>query len=236
MQIQPAWRSEAEKLLEEKGVIVSKFASKTFRGDFFRTIGHVYWNKLIALAQVQNLDDKELAKRLGLVGSTSSRWETGANPAGPDKFFAVVLLVLKRELNELLLGNRKGLLFDAVSLQLERLATEYHAAPSCKLDRFMMKSVFLSMDVPEVNDLVPNSAVTTSVRKKSLTKVIVSLNKALERNFHQQAGQRMNFAGRAKKVEPSQLDEWLASWGIAYTLFAMGCEKVTTWGIENVAD
>ena len=92
------------------------------------------------------------------------------------------------------------------------------------------------MEVPEVNGFVPNGNGGAAAHKNALTVVNKSVNDALKRDFNQQVERRMNFVGSPKTVEPSQLDEWLASWGIAYTLFAMGCQKVTTWGIEDVAN
>lgn len=230
--IREFWKNEAERCLRERAVNVKDYASKTFRHKFFVTVGHVYWERLIAMTGRQRLDDIELADRLGLGASTVSRWTSGANPPAADKFFAVVLLVLKRELKDLELGSQNDLLFDSVRLQHERLAADYCEPPSCNLDRFVFKSLLRVMHIPAVNDLAPNAGTSKAAKKAALTEAVVGLNRELRRDFNVEVERSQNFAGIVRKVEPEELDEWLASWGVPYTLFAMGCTR--TWGIEDV--
>jgi len=230
--IQYEWKVEAEKRLREHSVDVLKYPSKIFRFKFFMTIGHIYWERLIASTERQRLDDIELADRLGLSSATVSRWTSGVHPPAADKFFAVVLLVLKRDLKDLQLGSQNELLFDSIQRQHQDLATEYYEPPSCSMDRFVFKSLLQAMHIPAVNDLAPNAKVTKARQKTALEEVVVGLNKAIQRDFDADVKASQNFAGSARKVRPQEVDEWLASWGVPYTLFAMGCTK--TWGIENV--
>jgi transcriptional regulator with XRE-family HTH domain len=230
--IQSEWQGEAERRLRTHGVNVKEYPSKTFRFKFFMTISHVYWERLIASTERQRLDDIELADRLGLTQSTVSRWTSGTHPPAADKFFAVVLLVLKRELKDLDLGGQNDILFHAVQRQHERLAEDYYEPPSCALDRFVFKSVLRAMHVPAVNALVPEAAVDKATREKALRAVAAGLNATLRKEYDADVGRSLNFAGRCREVLPSEIDEWLACWGVPYTLFAMGCTR--KWGIEDV--
>jgi transcriptional regulator with XRE-family HTH domain len=227
-----SWKKDAEKCLRDHDVNVEKYPNKTFRHKFFTTIGHVYWERLVQWTEQQSLDNRDLADRLGLGASTVSRWTSGANPPEADKFFAVVLLVLKRDLNQLDLGCQNDLLFDSVRLQLERLAADYCEPPCCGLDRFVFKSLLKVMQIPAVNDLAPNAGTSKAEKKSALKEAVVSLNREIRREFDAEVSRSQNFAGTVRTVEPAELDEWLASWGVPYTLFAMGCTR--TWGIENV--
>jgi transcriptional regulator with XRE-family HTH domain len=230
--IQELWKKDAEKCLRDHGVNVKEYPNKIFRHKFFVTIGHVYWEHLIAMTERQKLDDIELADRLGLGASTVSRWTSGVNPPAADKFFAVVLLVLKRDLKDLDIGNQNELLFDAVRLQHERLAVDYYKPPSCSLDRFVFRLLLRLMQIPAVNNLAPNSGSSKAVKEAALKEAVVVINKELQREFDSRVKQSQNVREKARKVGPEELDEWLACWGIPYTLFAMGCTRA--WGIEDV--
>ena len=230
--IQPKWRLEAESQLRKHAVDVEKYPSKVFRFKFFMTVGHIYWERLIASTERQRLDDIELADRLGLSAATVSRWTSGVHPPAADKFFAVVLLVLKKDLKELELGSQNDLLFDSIQRQHEELAAEYCEPPSCTLDRFVFQSLLRIMHIPAVDDPAPNAKVTKAQQKAALEQVVVGLNKAIQRNFDAEVRASPSFAGSVRKVRPQEVDEWLASWGVPYTLFAMGCTR--TWGIEDV--
>ncbi len=229
---QPAWTDEAEKRLRHHSVNVEEYPGKTFRPAFFRTIGHIYWEHLVAVTERDRLDDIELADRLGHDKSTVSRWTSGKHPPAADKFFAVVLLVLKRDLKDLALGSQNDLLFDAIRRQFELLAEEYDEPPGCPLSRFVLKSLLRVMLVPAVNNLVPGATVTEQERKSALRTATAGLNAALKRDFEAEVARSQNFAGTFRTVKPSELDGWLAGWGIPYTLFALGCTR--NWGIDHV--
>ena len=226
------WQKEAERRLREHSVNVTEYPSKTFRREFFVTIGHIYWDHLIASTERQRLDGIELADRLGLGASTVSRWTSKANPPAADKFFAVVLLVLKRDLKDLDLGGQNEILFDSIRRQHERLAADYCEPSNCDLDRFVFKSLLRVMHTSAVNDLAPGAGASPSRQEAALKEAVVGLNKAIQRDFDAEVEKSPSFTGRVRKVGPQELDEWLASWGVPYTLFAMGCTR--TWGIENV--
>lgn len=230
--IQPAWKEEAEKRLKARHVNVEEYPSKTFRREFFVTIGHVYWERLIVSTERGQADYRRLADHLGLERTTVWRWKNKTTPPPADKFFAVVLLVLKRDLRDLDLGSQNEILFDSVRRQCEALAAEYDEPTDCELTRFVFKSLVRVMNVPAVDDLAPGREVSGARRKEALREVHSELTAAIGRDFDARAERSPNFTGRPRAVKPSELDEWLAGWGIPYTLFAMGCTR--HWGIEHV--
>lgn len=230
--IQPAWKQAAEKRLRDRGVNVEEYPGKTFRPEFFRTIGHVYWDRLVDVTERRRLADAEFADRLGVDKTTLWRWTTGKTRPSADKFFAVVLLVLRSDLNDLALGTQGEVLFDAIRRQMEALSVEYDEPPGCALTRFVFRSVLRVMLIPAVNDLVPDGNVPEARQKASLKQVVGGLNAALKRDFDAEVARSQNFCGDLRRVKPSELDEWLAGWGIPYTLLAMGCTR--KWGIEDV--
>lgn len=233
--IQTEWKDEAERRLQKHGVTVKKYVSKIFRTDFFKTIGLVHWQRLIATPELKQMSKIKLADQLGLSQASQSRWTTGAHEAGADKFFAVVLLVLKRDLSQLNLGNQNAVLFHAIQRQHEQLTAKFYKQPSCELEQFVFRSVLRAMSVPEVNALVPKKKVGKAVnaaREAALKEVASRLNATLRHEFNENATRSANFKGKLREVLPSEIDAWLASWGVPYTLFAMGCTR--NWGIEHV--
>lgn len=227
--ILPAWKREAVAKLAKKGVALNDFPGNVFRKDFFKTVGNVYFDGLV---ENEKLTSTLIGKRLGLNNTTAWRWVRGDTTAGADKFFALLLFVLRKEIQTVNVGKRETLLFEAIRRQCTSLAVQFCHEPSVILDRIGFKALMRMMQLPAVNHHAPGEAVDESEKAAALKDAAVQVNAMLKVDFDERAKRTQSIAGKAKRYAPTELNELLTDWGLPYTLFAMGCTRKL--GVEDV--
>lgn len=220
------WREAAEQLIEDVGTVANAahFAGKVFRKQFFPEISRVYFDELLAQAK---LHEEAVVEKLGLHASTLTKWSDHSNPAGANKFFAVLLLVMKKNLNAIPFPDRGVMLFRAIRRQLKRFAEDYCEPPQCAMDRLVFRSLVHAMGHASSERLVPGTKVTDAIRARALADSVRTVNGALKRDYGAFG------AGKAPVVDAERLSLWLSSWGMPYTLLALGTEKVL-WEMNDV--
>ena len=151
--LSPVWEAKAERLIRKKAKGKFRepghFAGKVFRKQFFPILARVYFDELTAYAdRYHRLDKVAIAEALGLNASTLTRWVNGDHPPGADKFFAIVVLLLKKSLKDIPFSDRDDLLFRAVVVQLKSFVRKYLVEPECEMDRFTFRCLVLCDERP----------------------------------------------------------------------------------------
>ena len=219
-----AWQAAAEKLIEEFGNLedTAHFAGKVFRKQFFPIVARVYFDEMMAGTDVSKL---QVVERLKLDAGTYKRWVNKSHPPAADKFFAVVLLLLNRDLKSFAFSSPDRLLFKAIDLQLHRFARDFCDPPQCVMTRLAFRSLIHAMRDASSERLVPGSKYSKDIREKALVKAVSKVNKGLEEDS-------LLTGAMTTQVEPDQLETWLSNWGMPYTLLAIGTKNVS-WGRDD---
>lgn len=219
-----AWQAAAEKLIEEFGNLedTAHFAGKVFRKQFFPIVARVYFDEMMAGTDVSKL---QVVERLKLDAGTYKRWVNKSHPPAADKFFAVVLLLLNRDLKSFAFSSPDRLLFKAIDLQLHRFARDFCDPPQCVMTRLAFRSLIHAMRDASSERLVPGSKYSKAMRETALVKAVSKVNKGLEEDS-------LLTGAMTTQVEPDQLETWLSNWGMPYTLLAIGTKNVS-WGRDD---
>lgn len=236
--LSPPWEAKAELLIRKKAKGKFRqpehFAGKVFRKQFFPILGRVYFDELVRYAESKHRIEKlAIAQNLGLNQSTLTRWINGENPPGADKFFAVVALILKVNINDIPFPDRDTMVFRSIVEQLKSFTLKYLTAPQCDLDQFKFRCLIYVMKDRTSDMLLPGSKkVTASERKTALKSATAHLNKRLTSDYEAWNRSNLKTIVKPPKVLPSQLSLWLSSWGMAYTLLAYGTKSVS-WELSD---
>jgi len=228
----PDWRTATEALLEaQRGEkTTDSFIQSSFRRQFFPIISGVYFDEVKTFA---NLDLETIKSELKLTKGTESRWYSGHSAPGPDKFFAVVLLMLKLDLNSIPFPGRNVMLFRSVRGQIERFSEDYCVRPSTGFNLILFRAMIHAMSHPSADKLVPGDRWTQVIREKNLTESVKRVNTGLKDDHEAYRRKGLTVFPKPPVVDPQTLSSWYSNWGIPYTLFAMGT-KDANWGIEDV--
>lgn len=215
----------------------ARFAGKVFRPQFFAAITGVYFRALVRHARsTRQLDTADLAAELGHNRSTGSRWDTNTHPAGGDKFFAALSLVLRTNLGDITWPDRRDVLFEAVQCQLVALREQFCEPPHPPEppDRRLFRALRFAMGCAAVGKLIPEQRVTKAVREMSLLTTVNEVNAQFEQ-AHAATSQPADGRGTLpppQLVLATELHDWLVAWGMPYTLLAMGTKNVT-WELDD---
>ena len=224
-----AWQAAAEKLIEEFGNLedTAHFAGKVFRKQFFPIVAQVYFDEMMAGTDVSKLQVSKLqvVERLKLDAGTYKRWVNKSHPPAADKFFAVVLLLLNRDLKSFAFSSPDRLLFKAIDLQLHRFARDFCDPPQCVMTRLAFRSLIHAMRDASSERLVPGSNYSKDIREKALVEAVSKVNEGLEEDS-------LLTGAMAPEVKSNQLATWLSNWGMPYTLLAIGTKNVS-WGRDD---
>lgn len=228
------WQNAAEELVERSEVVevIQHYAGKYFRGRFFDTIASVYHAELLKNLKVDSgMEKKAVADGLNLDAATLSR-HNKKKKNDPNKFFAVVLLMLKKNLNQLNFPDRREMAFQAMSKQMMDLGEEFCQPTISGLNRVVLASLIYAMRDKEVDKLIPTVEIAQKKREAAAEKILVNVNAVLRKRYDNFVSRQGNSSYIHADVTVRELIRWLADWGMPYTLLAMGTEGAD-WGLED---
>lgn len=235
--LSPLWESRVEDWIESEGIQenAAHFPGKVFRKEFFPILARVFFDELVEhTRKVKKLGDVQshIVDELGLHDSTLTKWVKESHPPGADKFFAVATLVLKKDIRKLPLSDRRVLLFEAVKRQLEAFATDFCEQPMCDMDRIVFRGVMHAMREKEIDKLYYGDDHPQEVRQAALKILVKRVNEGLERDYEAYFRKKLHFFAEPPVAKPSEVAQWISSWGVPYTLLAIGTKDVP-WEMDD---
>lgn len=235
--LSPRWQSHVEEWIEAEGIQenAEHFPGKVFRQKFFPVLARVFFDELVEHTRiVKKVGDVKVhvVEELGLHASTLKKWTDESHPPGADKFFAVATLVLKKDIRDLPLSDRRALLFEAVKRQMELFAADFCEPPECDMTRTVFRGVMHAMRQEEVNKLYPGEKHTPAEREKALAALVVSINERFAQDYEAYVRKSLNFFAEPPQATSSDVAMWIASWGVPYTLLAIGTKDVP-WEMDD---
>ena len=231
--ISPLWQNEAQKWMEENDLIVEHFAGTVFRKEFFPNVARVFFDELVEYSQkVRKIGKAGIVDKLELHITTLKKWINQSHPPGADKFFAVLLLVLKEELSEIPFKNRRVILFKAVQMQMKQFTERLKEPPHCELDRMVFRGMMHAMKDRAVDVLHPDILTDVDTRSKAAHTLAKRVNEGLRQDAENYTSKNVPFPNPPLEVDAIQVLFWLASWGKPYTLLAFATQNVD-WGLDD---
>jgi len=192
------------------------FVNKEFHKKLYEVIGHQYVMTLLRALATDPVSKKAnfapWATKLGVDKTTLWRWKQEHVFAGAEKFFAIQLLILDKPLGELPLPDNHAMLRESVLGTLRYFSRTYGPASTVPLSPGVFEHVLSLMRV-----MVQSNDSVYCPFEPSLSARHEHALKVLTQHVNRSA------PSRTDPVTPvSTVRAWLDSWGMPYTLFALG--------------
>jgi hypothetical protein len=235
--ISPKLQSAAEELINSSGIKklrASNFRGKYFRRHFYPNVANVYFGELIEFTKVKHkLDEKKIVKTLALDYATKKRWLENSHPPAADKIFAIILLILRKNFQNIPFSSPPELIFFAVCRQLRAICMDFCGyEPTCVMSRTAFRTLMYAMSSGYVDGLIPGNGLSKEATKVKLGYVRDVVN-AKWKEFTAESAIRLGYSSKPTVIMPPDLHKWIVNWGMPYTLFALGTQKMQ-WGVTDV--
>lgn len=131
--LHPELEAAAQRSLAATGVNTTNYENKTLKDRILESIVVAYWKGLAKYAEDNGLfrqhcegvlSEEVLGFRLGVNPGTISRWLNDKTPPGGDKVLGAVVIVLQKEITEIVFPKNREIAWQAVSRTLSLIREE----------------------------------------------------------------------------------------------------------------